>query len=89
MSAYTNAYYSRMASVQRRRSRYVPWWQWLLLGAALFAVAVVTGPMADRHAYATSATFTVSILAVITSTVCWVVGFIRFAKWVWKMKSSS
>jgi hypothetical protein len=63
--------------------RALMWWQWLLIATGCCAVAIITGPSADRLGYATSrAGLIVSILAWIACTVCWTIGIIRFAKWV-------
>jgi hypothetical protein len=61
----------------------IKWWQWLLIGAGFCVVAIITGPLADRMRYATFVGLIVSILASTACTVCWIVGIIRFAKWVW------
>jgi MFS family permease len=58
------------------------WWHWLLVGIGFCVIAIVTGPVADRHGYATSLGLAVSILAWIASSVCGVVAVIRFVKGV-------
>jgi MFS family permease len=63
--------------------RALKWWQWLLTGAGCCVVAIITGPLADRLGYATFMGLIASILAGIACTVCWTIGIIRFAKWVW------
>jgi type VI protein secretion system component VasK len=65
------------------------WWQWLLIGTGFCAVAIITGPMADRYGYATFAGLMVSILAWTAFSICWVLGFVRFVKWVWSIRSSN
>ena len=67
----------------------VKWWQWLLAGAVFGAVAVVTGPLADRHGYATSVGFAFSLLALMICIVCWIVGGIRLVKWAWSLRRSA
>lgn len=61
------------------------WWQCLLVGAGFFALAVFAGPVADRYRYATFAGLLVSIAAFITSTVFWVIGFMRLVKRIWSL----
>ena len=63
--------------------RAVRWWQWVLIGIGCCVVAIITGPLADRFGYATFTGLIVSILAWIACTVCWIIGIIRFSKWVW------
>jgi len=66
------------------RARRLEMVAWLLIGTAGFcAVAIIMGPLADRFRYATFAGLIVSLLAWIGCTVCWIVGAIRFAKWLW------
>ena len=65
------------------------WWQWLLAGIGCCAVAIISGPVADRHGYATFAGLIVSILAFTACSVCWVVGSIRLAKWIWSKRNSN
>jgi len=56
------------------------WWQWLLAGAAFFAVSVIIGPVADKHGHGSFPGLVVSIVAIVASSACWVVAFIRFVK---------
>ena len=66
------------------------WWkERVLIGAGFFVVGVITGPMAHQHGYGTFAGLIVTILAWIACSVCWVVGLIRFVKWVWSMRISN
>jgi MFS family permease len=64
-------------------------WQWLLFGAGCFVVGIVTGPMADRNGYATFPGLLVSLFAFTSGTVCFIVGFIRFVKWIWPPGNSN
>jgi hypothetical protein len=66
--------------------REIKWWQWLLIGTGLGVTAIITGPVADRLEHATFAGLIVAILAWTGCTVCWMIGIIRFAKWVWCKK---
>jgi hypothetical protein len=65
------------------------WWHWLLVGSGFCVVAVISGPMADRHGYGTLASLIVSIFAWIGFSICWIVGFLRLVKWVWSLRSSN
>jgi hypothetical protein len=65
------------------------WWQWLLVGAAFFAVFVIIGPEADRHGYGSPVTLLASIVAAAAWSASWVVGFMRFVKWLWSLKRPS
>jgi predicted MFS family arabinose efflux permease len=58
------------------------WWQWLLLGIGCFAGAIITGPLADRPGYATFVGLITSLVFFTASTVCFVVEFIGFVKWI-------
>jgi MFS family permease len=60
--------------------REAKWWLWLAAGSACCIVAVLMGPLADRHGYATPAGFALSLTAVVAWIVCWVVGFVRLFK---------
>jgi len=65
------------------------WWQWLLFGLGCFAVAIITGPLADRHGYATFAGLIASLVSLTAGSVCFVVAFIRFVKWIWSLRNST
>jgi hypothetical protein len=58
------------------------WWFWLVLAIGFCAVAIVAGPVADRHGYGTFVGLIASILAWIACAVCLVLGFVRFVKWI-------
>ena len=65
------------------------WWQWLLAGSLSGAVAIIAGPVADRHGYGTFAGLIVSMVAWVGWAVCWVVGFVRFVRWAWSSRKST
>jgi MFS family permease len=59
------------------------WWVWLLAAAATSVVAIVAGPVADRHGYGTATTLAVCIFAWAVCSVCLVLAVVRFLKWAW------
>ena len=63
--------------------RFVPWWQWLLMGTGFLLLAIAMGPVVDRSGHGTLATLILSLAALTISTVCWVLGAMRLAKWLW------
>ena len=65
------------------------WWQWLSVGAGCYGLGIVIGPLADRHGYGSYPGLIVSILAETAGTVCFVLGFLRFVKWIWFLIKSS
>lgn len=62
------------------KSPNVSWWQWLIGAAVCAAIAIVTGPVADRHGYGTLPGLVISILAWVGCSVSFLVGFMRFLK---------
>jgi hypothetical protein len=62
------------------RSSNGKWWQWLTAGAACGLIAIIVGPIADRHGYGTLPGLIVSILGWMSCSVCCLIGFLRFVK---------
>jgi hypothetical protein len=63
------------------------WWQWLLAGAAFFAIFIIAGRYGRYHV-GTFLGLIVPIVAIVGWSVCWVVGFIRLVKWMWSLRNA-
>jgi hypothetical protein len=59
------------------------WWQLLLIAAGCFLLAVIVGPVADRHGRGTFAGLIAALILLATSSACSVIGVIRLGKAIW------
>jgi hypothetical protein len=67
---------------------YLKWWHWLLLGAVFCTLGILVGPVALRHGRATFLNLIACIVAWTISSVCCVMAFVRFVKWIWSLRNS-
>ena len=64
------------------------WWQSLLISTGCFGAAIILVKV-EQHGYVTFAGLIVSLLASTAGAVFFVVGLIRFAKWIWTIRNSN
>jgi hypothetical protein len=67
---------------------YLVWWRCFLISAGCYAVAIAI-VKAEYHGYVSSICFIIELFVATAGTAFFVLGLVRFVKWIWFLKNSN